>query len=538
MKKPLSMIAICALAMGANAEDKSFDMLGRQNNTANYAKTVETAAGKNNMQQNKSALMKASNARYGSLTMGEYEYQLYQGKVYAIDGEEVSEDDFLERSNDKIVCTRELDYADYTDWKYPEFWIYSKSYYGPKDRSYDYESNIFKKSSFTAGGNAEQIHLLSDNYGCLGNRRVAPINWASKYAGDNSYSICGLSSHSTALAYLLTAATAGSVYSSLNRLVSESKGTNHFYPLPYSHDVPVGVATGRNVSAGLEKASKNNDLTDEIDQYVYDFRVTEFAGAGNSGSSGEMTEYGRGLNVITVGSVSPDGVIEKTSSNANPKTGASVYDKPEILNYSNFRFSNKNDLEVAGTEGAAAYTAAMVAKLMKSNPFYKWHPEVVKALLLTSSTNPVTSSTDYTASKLNKKILKGVPNYSAMIGLNRSKFWTGPNNAIDNYGTIHVEEADGIVAGKTYRVAIAWLVNPKSVKPSNSKTEERIPMVFSLNVSQYKGNTATSQIRNATFQYVEFVAKNNNPIKINITRTRNDVATDDIILGFNFYRVP
>lgn len=536
MKKSLSMMAVCAIAMGANAADKSYDMLGRQNNTANYVKKVETTAVKeDNVQQNKLAFLKAQKAVYGNLTMGEYDYAVGEGKLYSVDETDLSEDEYVSwadyEMSDYIRDISEGQYNDYVNWDSVS-WYY-RSPFSVSGKSYVDASTIFRKSNFVAGNDAETIHLLSDGYGCLGSAKVYPTNWNKSSNNDNISSACLGASHSSAVALLLSTASTGGVISSLNNYSGFDSKANHFYPMPFSHNIPVGLATGRFVSGGLEKVCTNDslchDLANEIDEYVYKYRVTEIAGAGNNGASGNMTEYGRGLNVITVGSVSPSGVIETTSSNKNPMTDVSPYDKPEILNYSNFSFSKDRNLKLAGTEGAAAYTAAMVARLMKTHPFYRWHPEVVKALLLTSSTIPVTSATDYTASKLNKKILKGVPDFSVMKGLNRSKYWYGPNKAIDKFGRITFQE-DNIVAGKTYRIAIAWLVNPKSVKT-------RIPMEFDLTVSQVNGNNVSSKYKNATFQYLEFVARNSNPICVNIFRGRDDAENDDIILGYNLYQV-
>ena len=150
----------------------------------------------------------------------------------------------------------------------------------------------------------------------------------------------------------------------------------------------------------------------KLDNYIYENRTIEFAAAGDYGahvakSKPKMDAYAYAANAITVGAFDPisESVLTYTSTAENRGAQYQKYytgsQKPEIYNYSNVsnldstrtytKTSNGQTTEYRslydGTRVATAYTAGMVANLLAVNPFYRWHPEVVKALLLTQDRN-------------------------------------------------------------------------------------------------------------------------------------------------------
>ncbi len=160
-------------------------------------------------------------------------------------------------------------------------------------------------------------------------------------------------------------------------------------------------------SSGYSLVAKN------LDNFIYKYRTVEFVPAGNSGIDGTNTQgalnaEGQAANAITVGAVDPSsGEITNYTSRGNYNLGSQ---KPEIFNYSHAildiktvlghvvariytkKSNNKTSVyqPVAdGTEMAAAYTAEMVSNVLALNPFYRWHPEVVKAFLLTAGGNSI-----------------------------------------------------------------------------------------------------------------------------------------------------
>lgn len=135
-----------------------------------------------------------------------------------------------------------------------------------------------------------------------------------------------------------------------------------------------------------------------MDNYIYNTLVTEIVNAGNYTNNNEQTEPsiqdpGKALNAITVGAVSPlmannsYGIRgfkhESYSKCINSNIGNS---KPEVLNVSGIDIPMGSPYNfIGGTSASTPLTAALVANLMSQHPFYKGHPEMAKAVLLTSN---------------------------------------------------------------------------------------------------------------------------------------------------------
>ena len=157
-------------------------------------------------------------------------------------------------------------------------------------------------------------------------------------------------------------------------------------------------------SAGLQYGS----TAKKLDNYIYENRTIEFVAAGDYGAhvakaKPKMNASAFAANAITVGAFDPisESVLSYTSTAKNKGTQYQPYYKgpvkPEVYNYSNLAngdytrtYTSMSSGQTSeyralydGTRIAAAYTAGMVANLLAVNPFYRWHPEVVKAFLLT-----------------------------------------------------------------------------------------------------------------------------------------------------------
>lgn len=319
-------------------------------------------------------------------------------------------------------------------------------------------------------------------------------------------------------------------------------------------------------SYGPNSAEKDNLYSLQsaaIDNYVYNNRVIEFTSAGNAANSvvgykDEVTALSRGVNVIAVGAVEPKllgGKYDKTSSKANPtyynhnSTADShrhTIDKPEIANFSNFFFPNDplrrftysattKDIQkdyypsISKTSGATPYTAALAANLLSTHPFYKWHPEVVKALMLTSSTVEIKDK-DRDTDNLNKFIGKGTPSYAAMTKGNRSRYWNGNNTDFYKNNLIEFNESN-IKVNKKYRIAIAWLSDGTFVYNYGL-----LPQANKLSIWQNGKEVAVSNNTYNSFQIVEFTAASTGDLTIKINRTANRGGR--VLLGYNMYEVP
>ena len=132
-----------------------------------------------------------------------------------------------------------------------------------------------------------------------------------------------------------------------------------------------------------------------LDNYIYNNRTIEIVGAGNTGAKLSMDAFA--VNAITVGALDPfTGNETSYSAKTKPKycSNCGTYNKPEVYNYSNFYINDYHRTYTSsnhtytyapyydGTESSAALTAGMVSNMLSLNEFYKWHPEVVKAVAI------------------------------------------------------------------------------------------------------------------------------------------------------------
>lgn len=329
-----------------------------------------------------------------------------------------------------------------------------------------------------------------------------------------------------------------------------------------------------NHSYGTGNSNIYTSTAQYIDNYVYNTRVIEVASAGNFATAPtqnkNISQTGQAFNVITVGAAQrhDNGKYSyyAQSSIKNPRLPmtkesetSKYYDKPEIINMANVFFNkgytytyNYGKTEsyaptFGHTSSAAPYTVGMIADLLHQKPFYKWHPEVVKALLLTSSVLPLESNTNQQNDidgNTNKLVGRGMPSYKAMVYGNRSRYWIGNKDDHFTTGTIYyggnyvsknaiVFEEPNIKAGKTYRIAIAWLVDGDYVKNNGAFPQDIDLMVSQVGTSTEKYSTSATN----PFEMVEFKAENNNNLKITILRFHNN-GNNRVMLGYNLYEVP
>lgn len=295
-----------------------------------------------------------------------------------------------------------------------------------------------------------------------------------------------------------------------------------------------------------------------IDDFIYNTRTIEFASMGNSGliNGAQTSPIAMGVNVISVGAVHNDLTYHQTSSWRNPvyPTKSSIsgsgkaYAKPEIANFADFLFpsdkaysikkntSNSSvssyniDLTFSWTSAATPYTAASVALLLDRFPFYRWHPEVVKALLITSSILPIKDAAKHDSDNEQFKVAMGVPEGSAMFRYNRSRFWNGNNGDFFNSnGEIRFDEID-IDPTKTYRIAIAWLSSGSYVFEKG-----RLPQDINLEVRQDGKTLGKSASESNPFEFVEIKPKSNKKLTIIIKRKHNYYGR--VLLGYNLLEV-
>ena len=265
-------------------------------------------------------------------------------------------------------------------------------------------------------------------------------------------------------------------------------------------------------SSGYSLVAKN------LDNFIYKYRTVEFVPAGNSGIDGTNTQgalnaEGQAANAITVGAVDPSsGEITNYTSRGNYNLGSQ---KPEIFNYSHAildiktvlghvvariytkKSNNKTSVyqPVAdGTEMAAAYTAEMVSNVLALNPFYRWHPEVVKAFLLTAGGNSIKNESTLPKIPTSQYLLF---DYSGTNPYNYdSRYWNG---SIDNLKTrTNSSEKKEIwfvtknlgTSTKPASAAISWLSSGNDIENIGRIPQDFDLSVYGSNSSNYEKYTA------------------------------------------------
>ncbi len=264
-------------------------------------------------------------------------------------------------------------------------------------------------------------------------------------------------------------------------------------PSSRTPQIYIGVRSNKMSSSGQNYYTP---AAKELDNYIYEKRTVEFVPAGNNGlKNGYMTSMAHAANAITVGAVDPT-TIEIThytsTVNANGETR-----KPEIFNFSHF-FTDEDQRTYVrnstnqtyvynpfydGTEYAAAYTASMVSSLLAINPFYRWHPEVVKALMLTGGGMEIVAP--YPLS-----VTKKVPSFKSFVfddvGEKQfydyySRYWNGNINTlktrVDPYGVKEIWFVANNMGSATEPVnaAITWLNSGNDIASAG-----KIPQDFDL----------------------------------------------------------
>jgi hypothetical protein len=199
-----------------------------------------------------------------------------------------------------------------------------------------------------------------------------------------------------------------------------------------------------------------------------------------------------------------------------------------------------------GTEMAAAYTASMVSDLLAINSFYRWHPEVVKALLLTSSqydlVYPNHQAPHYRALVFDYDSDDDQYSYS-----HHSRFWNGSMSKLKNrtvngkkeiWFSVKTNPANAN-ADKYYTAAISWLSSGTDIA-----TLGHIPQDFDLYV--YESTTGNINSINPSNWYARSFTTNpyekvsfasNSPyliFRISLdVEDDNSVNKGQVVLGFD-----
>ncbi|MBR4784824.1 MAG: hypothetical protein IK012_06170 [Fibrobacter sp.] len=254
-------------------------------------------------------------------------------------------------------------------------------------------------------------------------------------------------------------------------------------PAGQQPQVYMGVRNDR-----IARASSYSSLAKSLDNYIYQYRTLEFVPVGNYGSNGgQLNSMAHAANAIAVGGIDPS--YMSTPAYSSYRAENQGFAKPEVKNFTHLYSKDDNYVEYArtynygnntysyqpfydGTEVSAAYTAGMVSNLLATNPFYRWHPEVVKAMLLSTVT--------------------WYPTYDYLVFDNTSdqnrhyydsRYWNGDitklktrtvNNQHEIWFVVHNL---GWSSGRSVRAAISWLSSGNDIARAG-----KIPQNFDLYV--------------------------------------------------------
>ncbi|SHK58235.1 hypothetical protein [Fibrobacter sp. UWB12] len=292
-----------------------------------------------------------------------------------------------------------------------------------------------------------------------------------------------------------------------------------------------------------------------IDDYIYYNRVIEFV---PYTENGQKTGAGLSMNAISVNEADEIGIIHTYGIN-NPylkeSDSRSRYLKPDIYqlsyirdegNYIKLSKNNQTDYKIMGIAdgwGGSTVAAAMTAGLISKYPFYRWHPEVVKALWISAQKdmNNVKDIYRFTGGFYSTGRPEAVTTGAHMAKMyplikgNRSRYWYGNNGDFFNDNKITFTE--NVEPGKNYTLAIAWLVsgdytlNEKSLQ-SNYKMTIRYK-----NYSTHSGYTSptTSTISPSTYRLLSVTIPSTvTQIEVVIERVKN--TGDRVVLGYNIHK--
>ena len=301
-----------------------------------------------------------------------------------------------------------------------------------------------------------------------------------------------------------------------------------------------------------EQALFYSNVAQALDNHIYEKRTIEIAAAGNHWSrlnNGHLAAEAHAANAITVGAVDPfSGTITSYTSsetrycssgigNCNGGSYSPASKKPEIYNYTHFFMNDEttypemNDQKRTyykngtpyvyypfydGTESAAAYTGGMVANLLAANPFYRWHPEVVKALLIASGDVAINSPYPHGSPATTK-----IPSYYSLVFdrdyssyYHYSRYWIGDMNRLKTHNYSSKKEIRFVVKrpeGKThFSAAIAWLTSGNDIANLGKIAQDFDLYVYERNVDNindisgsYKASSLSS---NNAFEKISFTS--------------------------------
>ena len=375
--------------------------------------------------------------------------------------------------------------------------------------------------AFSNGYNGDGIGVYIAENGCPKSSVINTTHFVQNSSCSN-----GVTSHATSLVRIFQTTAPNAVL--FQYAQGESPNIASLNP-----QVEIGF---HSYSGNADSSYGAKDLA--LDNFIYSNDITSFVSAGNQNSSSGtfyVTSPGKALNAVTVGGVYPfSNNYESFSRWMNSQI---KNQKPEIATYDYFSFPNDPHFSddngetyngvMRGTSAAAAFAAGIMADVLHQHPFFKHHPEMAKALLITGSAKAIGNAASYDQDN-NSKAAKGIPLYKNLAWNTRSRYWRGDNSCCFSGDSIVFTES-GIVKDKRYRIAISWLVPGGYVNQNKTISQD-----IDLYVVQDGVTIASSTSAKNPFEVVDFTAKSNSDLKIRIKRFANS-GVGKVALGYNLW---
>ena len=480
-----------------------------------------------------------------------------------LNDKEVSQEEF-EKANEKAMRERPTFVAGYTDSLSAEEIknllkknqrIYIKKHVEPINQmAYTYILNKSQISTHaftnTAKGNGVGIHFAES--GC-----PHPYFRTSKYVPINGCEH-GVQMHPTGVFQILSnTAPEATIYGQDEGAMN---GDQQPWPNPGQHPTgsnnPDIFISSHSWASPDSPAGEYVDVDAKMDNYVYNTRIVAVVAAGNSDQPGDnfyVRSPGKALNAITVGAVDP--ANDNYVYYSNWKNSEIGNEKPEVANYTDFKFNNSYTFQYPcdgetctydgffnGTSAATPYTAATIADLMSHHPYLKGHPELVKAILVSGGKRPIPNAASFDPQN-STVAAKDIPVYSSLAWNRIFRTWEGENNEVFN-SSQKITFTEAGIKDAHYRIGIAWLTSGTYIIKNKglNNSNEKLPQDIDLKVFQNGKEIAKSQSYNNPFEVVDFTPKTNGDLTIEIHRWRNTqnqsstyMPPEKVILGYSLW---
>ena len=581
-----SCVAVTANAATFNAQGKTIDSKDAKNPGIVKFEKNKTVAAKNNLNK-PTPLAKTYTPAWVQATKATYDQD---ANTYTLNGSNISEANYL-----SAVASREQnDQPRQNDWSsnYTDYNMHSLpnktgnncsrvNYSVTMDFDYAYAATTSNSQGIPY---ALGVYSNAQSYDML--TKMNNSNVSYRCLGSKAYSFtCGQNIHIYNIAGDAAVSFNGNSCTD-SRTKNYKEGIKHYYAVkfinylaeraythyyqdrngnkfaqhpsnPYANNMHIGNI----ISSPYKNQTIYNKEAAALDDYIYNNRVIEFAPYTNEGG---RTGAGLALNAITVA-----GATGKWFTNGNPaghktlinnpnlpllKNGnnSSKYIKPEIYNVSNGLFSNGNKIKHDNNEyeyegitdawGASTVAAAMTADLLQKHPFYKWHPEVVKALWISAKSKKDSDMERRRVDVYHRGTTADkagtLAQFDDLLSGNKSRYWYGNNT--DFLSSNKITFTENVEAGQNYAFAIAWLVRGDyAFNEYNLSTNFQLTISYKLpsgSTKTYSSSDGGIQ-RPATFRSLQPISIPSGVNRVTVTIERIRDTGDRIVLGYNRHKM-